>query len=336
MSEYLEFYCKHTGKYYKETIVGTDGRVYEKDYIEHLYKKSQYNNKEAFLSPIDFSIVSAGGIIFTQFNERLNKFYNEHPEYITLRYELKSDVMTKFDEHINIDISKYDDYIRKFDIENIFKFIDKYKEFKFNIENRDIYIKIINNEKGLKLVLNNVIYYNSKYINYWFIIEYSDICILAYDLIIKHYNYHDRYIVYSGIFNRYDLMVKLYEFDKKNYNNQYSLDNCYHNHNQIELFKSAIKSSNINILKFLHNINPDLYKQKTKLYNSRTDNITIISFILYVFRIKNMEVIKYFFSIDKNILNINYDDKSEIFNEIETYENENKIEILELIVGINN
>ena len=99
-------------------------------------------------------------------------------------------------------------------IEEIVEYVEKHININFDI---DVYnskfIGLINNEKGLNMIIYDKIKCNFyKYLKFSFIIEHSNICVQIYDFVIKNPT-----LYLNDIFDlscRYDLIDKLYNYIK--------------------------------------------------------------------------------------------------------------------------
>ena len=242
--------CQFTGKLYFEAFIANDGYIYERDYIETLY----YGNS-TFISPITGKEFKSGGVSYTKLNNYLEKFYKDHPELLEMRYISNNNIISKFRDMMNNNITSVDDIV---------SYVENHKEIKFVVDT-DTYkkfISLLNNEKGLKFIIDDIIYCKS-YPFYAcgdnkaiFIIKNSDICVLAYDYIISVFK--EEFFAIACVNGRYDLIVKLY-----NYNNNLIkyISSINSRINYVDnVFNYAIRSNNLDLLKFLHSCDSTLYK----------------------------------------------------------------------------
>ena len=317
---------------YYEAYMALDGYIYEREFIEILSK-----NKTIIISPTTGKEMKVGGMLCVEINEYLEKMYINNPELLELRYIPNENIVKQFRTMMESKDSN---------IETIISHVEKYmnnKECKFEIFQNDTkFLKIFNHEKGLQYIINDTIYYKCpEYTNSdgksSEIMKYSKICVLAYDYIISTEHVSSILFNLSCLYGRYDLMIKLYDFNNT-YINHINLVNNIDN-----VFNSAIKAKNLNldILKFLHEKNPLLYKNKnykdetpfvenclnntdleiakwlhsideTQINETQINNKTIFE---YAIQIKDIKLIEFLFAIDKNIY-IKNPKKKEMLEEI--------------------
>ena len=320
---------------YYEAFMANDGYIYEREFIENLS-----NGKQVINSPTTGKSMIVGGISCVNFNIKLEEFYNEHPELLELRYVSNNTIVKQFRTMVQNKDSE---------IEDIISHVEKHKgnkECKFEIFKNDKKIHdIYNHEKGLMFIVNDIIIYKSITNKMYDIITYSKICVLAYD----YFDHSNHAIFYQACYcGRYELVIKLY-------NNNNNLINYIHTNKIDNIFNAGAKGNNLDILKFLHEKNPLLYKNlNSDGYSTFTyciafkqfeiakwlysiDNTQInhkynkYSIFEYAVKNKQMELIEFLFSLDKNIFS-NDPKKKEILEEIkETWFYNKCAKLLQLI-----
>ena len=283
---YDEYLCKQTGKMYFEAFMANDGYTYERDYIENLFV-----GKTTIISPTTGEEMKVGGISCAKLNMKLKEFYNKYPEMLELQYVSNENIVKKFRTMMENKDSN---------IETIISYVEKHKENKkckfeiFTYDNK--FTDIFNHEKGLQYIIDDTIYYKFLTDTIFdgksnIIIEKSKICVLAYDYIITHNP--TAALFYNACYHgRYDMIIKLY-----NYDNTYI--NHIHSKNKMNnVFNVAVMSENLDILKFLHEKNPLLYKNKDSDGNTAFVYACTISM--------NLEIAQWLYSIDETQITDNY------------------------------
>ena len=284
--------CPLSGKIFQYPVIAHDGYVYEKEFIENLFNSSI---EEYIISPTTNELMKKGYILFSSLNIVLDKF---HTDFESDPESDSKTILTKYSQESIIIIQNYFDKLMNdanSSIDDIISYISEYNDIDLMIDATDSeynvkFLEFINNEKCLELFLSEHIKYidfdESKSYKICDIIKYSDICILAYKYIIN--DYHESYF-YDCCYNgRYELAIKLYEFDNNaiNYiNTKNNIDN---------VFNACITSGNIDLIKFVHEKNPLLCKNISSFKMSSLEQSS------YSLR---FEVIKYLFTIDKNVFN---------------------------------
>ena len=317
---YEQLLCSFTGKLLNEAFIANDGYIYEKEYIESLY-----TDKDTFISPTTKQEIKKGGILFTKFNKILEEFYKNHSEMISLRYIPVKTITEIFNNMITTGSTS---------IIDIVNYVEKYNECKFVIDKASTYLhEIVNNKKGILLICNENITSNfsSNFLLIYYIIENSFICDLAFDYIIEKSKNVDRRVINGFFFTacyfgRYELVVKMYNFDN-------TLIHAVNGDKKDNVFHAAMYSDNLDIIKFLHSIDPLFYKTNPNInnkmitsfmyacthctieiiewfhsidnkqyINDRSENVSLFEYVCCNPK-SSMETIKYLFTIDKDIYN---------------------------------
>ena len=291
-----KFIFKPTGKYYNKPVFALDGHIYESDYINGLF----YETKgDEIISPITNQPIKKFVIYPQEFCELLSKFYKNHPELEILKYVTNEEIgLPLFHKIIQ----------EKQPIGNMLNYI--YSRFKevakpSNEQERKIFNKCclcfdMNKNEELeyfKLILNNEIgieYYLSGY----FIIinsehKYTTFTLIQYS---NHYNFYieslinnidliKQHFYYACYYGKYELMEKLYEV-----NNDVDIINYIHN--SVTIMSAAIIGGNLDIIKFIHNIDNTLYT-KSSIFDP--------NYLAFACIKGKLDIVKWFHSIDNTL-----------------------------------
>ena len=295
MSEINNLICPLSGKVYINAFIAHDGYVYEKEFIEALFL-----NKETIISPSTGKEMKTGGVEFIKLNEYIKK---KNELYVPLKFFFCKNSYVEFYQY---DVDRIYHNMINYDgttVEELLEFIscERNSDYIFNL---DIYhpkfIEIINNEKGLLMILDDKIKCDYEHFNKFnLIIEYSSICSLAFDYITKKEAY---YFHNACRFGRYDLIVKLYNYDN-NYINYYGKSSGENN-----VFYAGMLSKNIDVLKYLHSIKNTLYKEHQIGHT--------VSYPMFALCMEDVEIVKFIYSIDNNFYKTIIGDKNiELYHE---------------------
>ena len=299
-----------TKKLLNEAVIAADGYVYEKKYIENLS-----GDKLVIISPITNEEMKTEFILFTEMNLFLKDFYAKNPQLKHYIYNIKPIYSIKhYTRDIDISLKVIDMILdKKLSYDEIISYVKKYNENNIFINGSDI-CKIADEEKGIKFALSE---YNKTTNSKSYLIDnlIQQSSILTFNHIKQHFKPVHFYC--ACLYGKYELVQKMYNYDHNliKYSGK-------HEDYKRNVFYAALKSHNIDIIKFIHSKDSTLYKKT---------NIAGRTPIIYGCLISNLEIIKFLHSIDNTLYLTNKYKDSSVFEETCYYFN---IEIIKYLFSI--